>query len=77
MKDTIVWESKKTSPKRAQQALAKQVERMEARGYRLERSELVERGRSKKSWLFLAIFNFMRSKQVQAIATFRRQEQPA
>jgi hypothetical protein len=60
------------APDAAARALAKEVEKMEKRGYQLVVSNIAEAGRSKRSWVMLGAVNLLRGKQVQATATFRR-----
>lgn len=74
--ETVAWTSRKASAKGVAKALAKETTRMEKRGYVLVTSDVVQAGRSKRSWIGLGILNFMRGKQVQAIATFRFEPPP-
>jgi hypothetical protein len=68
--DVIEWSSKKASAKTANRLLAREIERMARKGYDLKCSNIIQEGRSKRSWLLLGIFNFVRGKQVQATAVF-------
>ena len=67
----VAWSSRNASPANANNAFARQVEKMARKGYEVASVETVEVGRSKRSWLLLGILNFARGKQVQVVATFR------
>jgi hypothetical protein len=70
----VPWKSSKTSFEKAEREFFKERGRMEKRGYRLESQQVIEQGRSKKSWATLGIGNILRGKQVQVVATFVRDE---
>ena len=69
-KRIMVWSSSKTSPDNAARQFARQREKMAEKGYVATSHEIVQAGRSKKTWLLLGIFNFARGKQVTLVATF-------
>ena len=69
---TVVWSSRKMAPDKAARALAREVAKMQARGYELVSSNVAEAGRSKRSWLLLGPLTALRGRQAQATATFRR-----
>jgi hypothetical protein len=64
------WASPKASANDAQRALQRHTDDMARNGYRLASVSTAQAGRSKRSWLFLGLFNFVRSKQVQLIAVY-------
>jgi hypothetical protein len=68
---TVAWASRKASPDKANKEFAKQAEKMARKGYEVAHVEIVQCGRSKRSWLLLGILSFARGKQVQVVATFR------
>lgn len=73
-KQMVVWSSSKTSAEDATKQMLDEQQKMSAKGYHLVSNELVEAGRSKKSWVALGVMNFVRSKQVQMIVTFEKNQ---
>lgn len=74
-RQTIVWTSSKTNAGNATKQLLKEQTKMAEKGYSLTSQDIVEQGRSKKTWILLGLLNFVRGKQVQMVATFTKDEQ--
>lgn len=70
MAHVVAWTSRKASLSNANKQFAKEVEKQARKGYVLQSSNTAPAGRSKRSWVFLGLFNFIRGKQVQVTATF-------